>query len=123
MATPRPDEIAFVSKRERAVVISLKPRHLKLVASAKPVVSTAPVASGTGTVGQTLSCTTGVWTPAGKPFVYAYQWLRAGVAIAGATTSTHLLVAADSAKNLSCAVTATNSEGAATATSNAIAVE
>jgi hypothetical protein len=40
----------------------------------------------------------------------------------GATGSTYLLVAADSAKTVSCAVTAANNEGAATALSNTVAV-
>jgi hypothetical protein len=85
-----------------------------------PANTTAPVASGTGTVGQTLSCTQGVWTNA--PTSYVYQWLRDGSNIASATNATYVLVAADSTHSLSCSVTATNPAGSASATSNAIAV-
>jgi hypothetical protein len=84
-----------------------------------PVNTVAPVASGTGTVGQTLSCTQGTWQYATS---YAYQWLRGATNIVGAIAATHVLVAADSGTNVSCRVTATNAAGSAAATSNAIAV-
>ena len=83
-----------------------------------PVNTAAPVASGTGTVGQTLSCTQGTWT---YGQTYAYNWLRNGLTI-GPTGSTYVLQAADSGTNCSCRVTATNPAGQATAISNAIAV-
>lgn len=76
----------------------------------KPVNIDVPHISGTGTVGQTLSCTMGNWS--GTPTSYAYAWQRVGVPIAGATSSTYVLVAADSpAKAITCIVTATNSAG------------
>jgi hypothetical protein len=84
-----------------------------------PVNTAAPVASGTGTVGQVLSCTQGTWT---YGQTYTYQWLRGGVNIAGATAASYTLVAADSTTNVSCRVTAHNPAGTASATSNAIAV-
>jgi hypothetical protein len=84
-----------------------------------PTNTVAPVASGTGTVGNTLSCTTGTWTGATE---YTYQWLRNGTNIFGATGSSHVLVAADSGTNVSCLVTATNAIGSSSASSNAIAV-
>ena len=84
-----------------------------------PVNTAAPVASGTGTVGQTLTCTNGTWQYSPT---FAYQWLRDGVAVSGATASTYVLVAADSTHSLSCRVTATNPAGSASAASNAIAV-
>lgn len=87
---------------------------------APPANTTAPVASGTGTVGLTLSVTNGVWT--NGPTSYAYQWLRAGANIAGATSATYVLQAADSTTSVSCRVTATNASGSTPATSNAIAV-
>lgn len=86
-----------------------------------PVNTVAPVASGTGTVGQTLSVTNGTWT-AGGAITYTYQWLRAGIVIAGANAATYLLVSADSGKTVSCTVTATYSGYPAGATSNGIAV-
>jgi hypothetical protein len=84
-----------------------------------PVNTAAPVVSGTGTVGLTLSCTSGTWQYSPT---YAYQWLRGGATIAGATAATYLLQAADSTTSVSCRVTATNAAGATPATSNAIAV-
>lgn len=87
---------------------------------APPGITTAPVASGTGTVGQTLSVTNGVWT--NGPTSYARQWLRGAANIAGATAATYVLQAADSGTNVSCRVTATNAAGSTPATSNAIAV-
>lgn len=85
-----------------------------------PVNTTVPAATGTGTVGQTLSVTNGNWQYV--PTSYAYQWLRNGAAIAGATAATHLLVAADSGTSVSCQVTATNAAGSTPIISNAIAV-
>ena len=84
-----------------------------------PINTVAPVVSGTGTVGQTLSCTQGTWT---YGQTYAYQWLRGGATIAGATNPTRILIADDSGTNVSCRVTATNPAGSTPATSNAIAV-
>lgn len=84
-----------------------------------PVNTAAPVVSGTGAVGNTLSCTQGIWT---YGQTYAYQWLRNGANIAGATAASYVLQALDSTNNVSCRVTATNPAGSAQATSNAIAV-
>lgn len=69
----------------------------------------APQVSGTATVGSTLSCTMGIWD--GAPTSYAYQWLRDGANIAGATAATYVLQAADSKHGVSCRVTATNATG------------
>jgi len=86
-----------------------------------PVNTVAPVASGTGTVASTLSVTTGTWS--NTPTTYAYQWLRGGANIAGATAASYVLAAADSGTNVSCRVTASNASGAGTpVVSNAIAV-
>lgn len=87
-----------------------------------PVNTTAPAVTGTGAVGNTLSCTMGNWTYA--PTSYAYQWLRNGATRPGGiTTPTLVLLAADSGTSISCRVTATNPAGAGTpAVSNAIAV-
>jgi hypothetical protein len=83
--------------------------------------TSAPVASGVGSAGQTLTCSTGSWTGAAT-LKYTYQWTRDGAAISGATTSAYLVQAADQGHGLACQVTATNGAGHATATSNTIAV-
>jgi hypothetical protein len=88
-------------------------------ADVAPVNTVAPVASGTATVGQTLSCTTGTWTGTPTP-TYAYQWKRDGASIGSATASTYLLVSADAAALITCTVTATNAAGSASATSNSL---
>jgi len=85
-----------------------------------PSNTTAPVVSGTGTVGNVLSLSNGVWQP--TPASYSRQWRRNGVNIAGATATSYTLVAADSGTSVSGAVTASNNAGSATAVSNAIAV-
>lgn len=89
------------------------------VTVALPVNSVAPVISGTATVGQTLSSTTGTWSGTGT-LSYAYQWKRDGVNISGATSATYLLDALDEATNITCRVTATDDNGSASATSNSL---
>lgn len=89
------------------------------VASVLPINTIAPVISGTVTVGSVLTSTTGTWEGA-EPITYTYQWLRNGSNISGATSSTYTLVVADVDSNISCQVTATNSAGSASATSNSI---
>jgi hypothetical protein len=86
-----------------------------------PVNSVAPVVSGTPALGQTLSCSSGSWTGV-TPLTYTYQWLRNGSAIAGATGSSYAVQTADQGQGLSCGVTATNSDGHASATSNTLGV-
>ncbi len=107
-------DLTFIQGHTRGVIKALKPR-LSAVGQAyraqAPVCTANPVVSGTGTVGQTLSCTSGTWlfTP-----TYAYQWRRAGQNIAGANAATYVLVAADSGKNIDCAVIASNGAGSTT---------
>jgi hypothetical protein len=86
-----------------------------------PVNTVAPVISGTPTVGQTLSSTTGTWTGNPTP-TYTYQWKRNGSNIASATSSTYTLVQADATFAITCAVTGTNVVGQAEATSNSLTV-
>jgi hypothetical protein len=86
-----------------------------------PVNVSSPVVSGTGVVGETLSSTLGTWSGT-SPISYSYQWKRNGVIILGAISSTYLLVAADADTNITCTVTATNTVGSTSATSNTIAV-
>jgi len=66
----------------------------------------APVISGAATVGARLSATTGAWT--GSP-ARTYQWFRNGVAISGAKSSTHTVVAGDIGTALTLTVTGTRS--------------
>lgn len=83
-----------------------------------PVNTGPPVISGSAAVGSTLSCTTGTWT--NSPTSYAYQWLRDGDPISGATSSTYQLQQADEGEMVSCVVTATNAAGSASQVSNEV---
>jgi hypothetical protein len=80
-----------------------------------------PVVSGTAAVGQVLSCSKGAWT-GGPSLAYAYQWLRDGGAIKGASGKTYLVRPADQGHGLSCEVTATSSSGHASAQSSTLVV-
>ena len=62
-----------------------------------------PTISGAAQVGTTLSVQAGEWKP--SPVALAYQWLRDGSVISGATKSTYTLVAADVGKKVSVKVT------------------
>ena len=97
------------------------PQTWLLLGGEPPVNTIAPVVSGTGVVGQTLTTTNGTWSGT-LPFTYTYQWQRNGSPISGATSQTYVLVSADAGTNVRCVVTATNSVGTASANSNAIAV-
>jgi hypothetical protein len=79
-----------------------------------PVNTVLPAITGTKTVGQTLTCSSGTWS---KSPSFAYQWLRNGSPITGATASTRVLAALDSGALMSCTVTATKAGVSAVATS------
>lgn len=96
-----------------------EPTAAVTAALAPPANTSAPTITGTPTVGQVLSSTEGTWTGNPTP-TYARQWRRGASNIAGATGATYTLVAADIGQTITCVVTATNSEGSDTATSNTI---
>ena len=82
-----------------------------------------PTISGTAQDGQTLTASPGSWTGT-QPITYAYQWRRCNTSgascadIAGATGSSYLATSADVGSTMRVVVTATNSAGTATATSD-----
>ena len=84
-----------------------------------PVNVTLPAVSGTPAAGQPVSADAGTWS--GKTPEYAYQWLACDAAgggctaLAGATAATY--VVASGPATIRVAVTATNRNGSATATS------
>jgi hypothetical protein len=77
-----------------------------LVATAPFVTTPTPTISGTTTVGETLTAgeRTLFWVPSAENFTY--QWLRAGVAIDGATSATYILQLADAGQVITVSVTA-----------------
>lgn len=81
-----------------------------------PVNTAVPTISGTTSIGQVLTSTTGTWTGSPTP-TYTYQWQRGTTNIGSATSSTYTIVDADAGSTLRCRVTATNSAGSATANS------
>lgn len=85
--------------------------------SVLPVVTNSSAVSGVSSVGQTVSCTDGTWE-GDATIVYTYQWKRDTVNISGATSNTYVLTLDDTNKNLTCIVTATNSVGSMSVTSN-----
>jgi len=82
-----------------------------------PLNLTAPVLSGTETIGEILSTTNGTWQ--GKETItFAYQWRRDLANISGATSNSYTLADADYQKTIDCVVTATNTFGSAAQDSN-----
>jgi sugar lactone lactonase YvrE len=97
-----------------------------VVTTGPPRNKTLPAISGTARDGQTLSASTGSWAGT-EPFSYTYQWELCNGSgetcsnIAGATGSSYLLGPSDVGETLRVRVTATNSVGSASATSQASA--
>jgi hypothetical protein len=85
-----------------------------------PVNTSAPAIAGTARWGQTLSASSGAWSPTGT---YTYSWMRSTdgssswAAIPGASGPAYTLTTADDGARIQVAVTASNAYGNATATS------
>jgi Carboxypeptidase regulatory-like domain len=75
--------------------------------SAQLITSATPTITGSAAFGQTLTAVPGAWAPTSVSL--AYQWLRDGTAISGATSATYVATAADLTHQLSVAVTGTES--------------
>jgi hypothetical protein len=79
-----------------------------------PAATGLPALSGVAAVGKKLSTTTGSWN---TQAAFAYQWLRCApdgsgcTNISGATSATHVAVAADSGHRLEARISATNVVG------------
>jgi hypothetical protein len=83
-----------------------------LVAEEAPTNIIPPLVSGVGKVGETLSCSNGVWSGNPPSFTYEYFWFRGEEEeIEGAESSTYRLGLADAGESIWCAVVATNSAG------------
>jgi lysophospholipase L1-like esterase len=98
----------------RIVASRLKAVKSETVAYAAPLTITSgktlPAVSGTATVGSTLTANNQTWS--GGAIVYTYQWQRGTTDIAGATSRTYVVQAADSGSTLRCVITGTNGFGA-----------
>ncbi len=102
------------------------PATAVVVAAGKPANTAAPVISGTPQEGSTLSGSNGTWT--NSPSKYGYAWLRCDnkggscATINGASKNTYVVTSGDVNTTIRFRVTATNSAGNDTATSNPTAV-
>ena len=78
--------------------------------SPEPELVTLPVITGNVYVGETLSCSNGVWAANGvvtsNTFSHNFQWYRGSMEIFGANTSTYVPVIDDVESTLFCVVTA-----------------
>jgi hypothetical protein len=89
-----------------------------------PTDQSLPTVSGTAQQNQTLSASTGSWSGT-TPMTYSYQWQRCDsgggscAAISSATAAKYTPVAADVGSRMRASVTASNSQGSATAASDA----
>jgi hypothetical protein len=99
-----------VSTSSNAVTLTSPPGN-----AAKPSIAGVP------RVGNTLTCTKGIWVPQGSPFTFTYRWRRDGVPLT-ATAAKRKVVAADQGHKLTCRVGATNGAGTAFAVSNPVSV-
>ncbi|MFS0734263.1 S8 family serine peptidase [Microbacterium jepli] len=90
---------------------------------AAPVATVAPAVTGTAQVGKTFTATPGTWDPA--DVTVAYQWLRNGEPIDGATSARYRVTQGDVGTKLSVQVTATaaGNPNAGTAVSNEVFVK
>ena len=101
--------VGFVTSETVTLTVETAP-------TTSPANTSPPVITGPSTVGGTLTASEGGWSGVPTP-TYAYQWLRDGTPIAGATGTTYQTVAADTDTAVACRVTATNPAGTASATS------
>ena len=85
---------------------------------AAPTNTAPPEISGTARVGETLTATNGTWEGIPTP-TYSRQWKADGADISGATDQTYSLTESEEGAVITVTVTATNSEGSASATSAA----
>ena len=113
-------------------VALLIPRGGSAGLQASPRPTGEPTISGRPVVGSVLTASTGSWSGTG-PFNYTYRWLRCPssgsggsgegcTAISGATFRRYTVRQADVGHRLRVRVTAANSEGSASSTSNATAI-
>jgi hypothetical protein len=83
-----------------------------LIAKEAPTNVTPPLLSGVAKIGETLSCSNGVWSGNPPNFTYEYFWFRGEEEVEGAESSTYRLGVADAGESISCGVEAINSVGA-----------
>jgi hypothetical protein len=123
-ATLRGYELVALAESSEPLVITL---DAPLTAADAPTNTGAPSIAGTAEAGAALTVEAGVWSGT-PPLAYSFQWQRCAASgadcqdIAAATGGTYTLEAADVGSAVRVVVTATGSEGSATASSASTAV-
>jgi len=113
--------VPSMSVAEKQMVTARWKVMARVIAEDAPVNSLLPAVSGIAQVGETLTALEGVWSGA-PTFTYQWQEDSAGWAdISGATSRTYDPVVGSVGNPLRVIVTATNTEGSASATSAATA--
>ena len=110
-----PVEIA-ARKRSYANLLGFKAKYSG--DPARPANTLAPAVTGTPTVGQTLTTTTGTWTGNPTPTLLV-EWLAGGVVIPGANATTYVLTPAEAGKVMTSRVLGQSIAGSAAKLSNA----
>ncbi len=85
--------------------LDLLPRILVEGSSVELVNVVPPQITGTRYIGDTLTCSSGIWTPS-SGVTFTYQWYRGASPIGGATANTHVIVEADVGEDITCVVEA-----------------
>ncbi|HEY1688084.1 MAG TPA: hypothetical protein VGF95_04395 [Solirubrobacteraceae bacterium] len=93
---------------------------LQEVSQQTPTSLTAPVLSGSPSVGETLSCSEGTWE--NGPTMLAYAWLRNGAIVVGQSEGSYEVTIADEGASLTCEVVVANEAGLASESSNTLTV-
>jgi hypothetical protein len=107
-------------------VVASSPTAVVSAAQIAPSNSSPPTITGTASLGQTLTASTGGWSGSPAPS-FSYQWQdcnasgQSCTAISGATSQSHVLSAGDVGSTVDVVVTASNSSGSAQASSAATA--
>ena len=116
----RRDEVPSRNLRLPGLVVLVAVTLLPVPARAAdpPVNLVAPTVEGTPTYRERLTAAPGGWTPA-EGLAFAYQWLRDGAPVAGATTASYRLDLDDLGHTLAVSVTATDATGAQVAAASA----
>lgn len=111
---------AFESRWTIPLLVSSQPPIVS-----PPVATAIPDVTGTLTVGQTLTCTTGMWN--NSPTSYEYNWEKSPhgltfplTGLADGPEPTYVITAGETNFDIRCVVIATNEVGIGAATSNAV---
>lgn len=116
--------VVKASNAEGSALATSSPTAVVAPPASSPTNKSAPTISGTTKAGQTLTVSPGTWSGTG-PIKYSYEWQRCDAAVAtcvnisGANGTTYALATGDVGQRIRVQVTANNSKGSQSATSQA----